>query len=40
VLLHQLPRKRRSEIQCCQMVRFQTKNANLGKFWRALDRKM
>jgi hypothetical protein len=26
--------------QGCQMVCFQTKNANLGKFWRALDWKM
>jgi hypothetical protein len=25
--------------QGCQMVCFQTKNPNLGKFWRALDRK-
>jgi hypothetical protein len=25
--------------QGCQMVSFQTKNPNLGKFWRALDRK-
>jgi hypothetical protein len=26
--------------QGCQMVCFQNKNPNLGKFWRALDRKM
>jgi hypothetical protein len=26
--------------QGCQMVCFQTKNPNLGKFWRALDWKM
>jgi hypothetical protein len=26
--------------QCCQMVSFQTKKNNLGKFWRALDWKM
>jgi hypothetical protein len=26
--------------QGCQMVCFQTKNPNLGKFWRALDGKM
>jgi hypothetical protein len=26
--------------QGCQMVSFQTKNPNLGKFWRALDGKM
>jgi hypothetical protein len=26
--------------QGCQMVSFQTKNPNLGKFWRALDWKM
>jgi hypothetical protein len=26
--------------QCCQMVYFQTKNPNLGKFWRALVWKM
>jgi hypothetical protein len=26
--------------QGCQMVSFQTKNLNLGKFWRALDWKM
>jgi hypothetical protein len=26
--------------QGCQMVYFQTKNPNLGKFWRALDRKI
>jgi hypothetical protein len=26
--------------QGCQMVSFQTKNPNLDKFWRALDRKM
>jgi hypothetical protein len=26
--------------QGCQMVCFQTKNSNLGKFWRALDGKM
>jgi hypothetical protein len=26
--------------QGCQMVYFQTKNPNLGKFWRALDWKM
>jgi hypothetical protein len=24
-------------VQGCQMVCFQTKNPNLGKFWRALD---
>jgi hypothetical protein len=24
-------------LQCCQMVCFQTKNANLGKFWRVLQ---
>jgi transcription initiation factor TFIID subunit 6 len=23
--------------QCCQMAYFQTKNANLGKFWRVLQ---
>jgi hypothetical protein len=28
------------EDQACQMVYFQTKNPNLGKFWRALDLKM
>jgi hypothetical protein len=26
--------------QGCQMVSFQTKNTNLGKFWRARDWKM
>jgi hypothetical protein len=26
--------------QCCQMVCFQTKNPNSGKFWRALEWKM
>jgi hypothetical protein len=26
--------------QGCQIVSFQTKNPNLGKFWRALDLKM
>jgi hypothetical protein len=26
--------------QGCQMVSFQTKNLNLGKFWRVLDEKM
>jgi hypothetical protein len=26
--------------QGCQMVYFQTKNPNLGTFWRALERKM
>jgi hypothetical protein len=26
--------------QGCQTVYFQTKNLNLGKFWRALDGKM
>jgi hypothetical protein len=26
--------------QGCQMVYFQTKNPNLGKFWRALELKM
>jgi hypothetical protein len=26
--------------QGCQMVSFETKNPNLGKFWRALDGKM
>jgi hypothetical protein len=25
------------QIQGCQMVYFQTKNPNLGKFWRALE---
>jgi hypothetical protein len=30
----------RSVDQGCQMVSFQTKNPNLGKFWRALDWKM
>jgi hypothetical protein len=30
----------RSVPQGCQMVCFQTKNPNLGKFWRALDWKM
>jgi hypothetical protein len=28
------------QVQGCQMVYFQTKNANLGKFWRALQWKM
>jgi hypothetical protein len=28
------------EEQGCQMVYFQAKNPNLGKFWRALDWKM
>jgi hypothetical protein len=28
------------ERQGCQMVYFQTKNPNLGKFWRALEWKM
>jgi hypothetical protein len=28
------------KVQGCQMVSFQTKNPNLGKFWRALDWKM
>jgi hypothetical protein len=28
------------KIQSCQMVSFQTKNPNLGKFWGALDGKM
>jgi hypothetical protein len=32
--LHAKPRPRR---QGCQMVYFQTKNSNLGKFWRALE---
>jgi hypothetical protein len=27
-------------VQGCQMVCFQTKNSNLGKFWRALEWKM
>jgi hypothetical protein len=27
-------------VQGCQMVSFQTKNPNLGKFWRTLDWKM
>jgi hypothetical protein len=27
-------------VQGCQMVYFQTKNSNLGKFWRVLQRKM
>jgi hypothetical protein len=27
-------------MQGCQMVSFQTKNPNLGKFWKALDWKM
>jgi hypothetical protein len=26
--------------QGCQMVSFQTENPNLGKFWRALERRM
>jgi hypothetical protein len=30
-------RASRSPEQGCQMVCFQTKNLNLGKFWRALD---
>jgi hypothetical protein len=30
----------RSRQQGCQMVSFQTKNTNLGKFWSALDWKM
>jgi hypothetical protein len=29
-----------SSVQGCQMVHFQTKNRNLGKFWRVLQRKM
>jgi hypothetical protein len=38
-----LPRKRdewRCPEQGCQMVYFQTKNSNFGKFWRALDWKV
>jgi hypothetical protein len=27
-------------VQCCQMVYFQTKNPNLGKFWKVLQWKM
>jgi hypothetical protein len=30
----------RNDDQGCQMVCFQTKNPNLGKFWRALEWKM
>jgi hypothetical protein len=30
----------RNVIQVCQMVYFQAKNPNFGKFWRALDWKM
>jgi hypothetical protein len=30
----------RSSLQGCQMVYFQTKNPNLGKFWRALEWKL
>jgi hypothetical protein len=30
----------RGELRGCQMVYFQTKNPNLGKFWRVLVRKM
>jgi hypothetical protein len=26
-----------SPLQCCQKVYFQTKNANLGKFWKVLQ---
>jgi hypothetical protein len=32
--------KIRRDNQGCQMVSFQTKNPNLGKFWRAIDWKM
>jgi hypothetical protein len=32
--------KRPRDRQGCQMVYFQTKNPNLGKFWRALDWKL
>jgi hypothetical protein len=31
------PVKRRQSQQGCQMVYFQTKNPNLGKFWRAIE---
>jgi hypothetical protein len=34
------PRKPRIPSQGCQMAYFQTKNQNLGKFWRALQRNM
>jgi hypothetical protein len=37
---HEFLNGRRIERWGCQMVCFQTKNPNLGKFWRALDWKM
>jgi hypothetical protein len=39
-ICRQTENQKESLSQGCQMVYFQTKNLNLGKFWRALERKM